>query len=367
VVKRRAWLFALAAPSAALAACDTLIGLSEPTVSDQDAGADAWTPDALGTDVQAVDVPPERAEAGDVVDAPASDRDSEPDATAWPPACAPDGACSSTSLCIPPYGLCEPFCSPVAPCPATAYCVTPDDSGSAFGGCVAGDYGCLGSVKYPPQSGPTVDVSVTLLDALGGLAAQVPGGILVSACDAKDLPCANPLATATTDDAETVTLHLPNAGDGFHGYLDLTGSSFTEQLVYWSHPITSGNLAILVGNSLVYQYAFPSATTTRGRLWIIAEGCVGTPAFGASFALSNTDPQTVLEVYGGGTTIVPDADAFPPTQWAIGTSLVAYGFADNAPTGPMTVTTTYAGKRVGTMQVDLRAGAVVEAVLTPTP
>jgi hypothetical protein len=193
-----------------------------------------------------------------------------------------------------------------------------------------------------------------------------PPGILVSACGESDLPCATPLATGTTDDAGTVGLHLPNAGDGFHGYLDVTGPSFTEQLVYFSHPVTSGNLTVLAGDSLVYQYVFPSGTTTRGRLWIIAEGCVGTPAFGASFAISNADPQTVYEVYAGLTTIA-DADIFPPTQWVTGSSLVAYGFADNAPTGPTTVTTTYAGQPVGSMHVYLRAGAVVQAVLAPTP
>jgi hypothetical protein len=225
---------------------------------------------------------------------------------------------------------------------------------------VSADYGCAGNIAYPPQSGPTVDLQVTVL--YFEYEAPLPN-IPVSACDASDLTCANPLATGTSDTAGTVALRVPNAGDGFRGFLYAAPNGWWPQFAYWSSPLASGSVTLVMGPS---NLAGPTPDPGHGVLWIFAEGCSSTPAFGASLSIAGTDSRTQITMTSDGFT-ASALTTFP--TWTGTPTDVAYAmaFVNDIPVGNASVTTTYGGARVGNATVPIRDGALVSLVLGPTP
>jgi hypothetical protein len=344
VLSRARPLLALAAIAAVVAACDALIGLSDPSVR-ADAAGDGRTGADAATDVLDLD-------GGDT-------------GPGRPTACLSMDACSSPGFtCVPQFNLCEPSCSPLAPCASTSECIAAN-MGTALGVCEGADYDCLGSVSYAPQMGPTVDVTVTLV----AVATSLAPNITVRACDTSDSVCAHPRAAGTTNANGVVALQLPNAGDGFRGYFDLTAPGMAEELQYWSFPLTPGTLTVLADIDGTWNNAFQATDPSRGRLWVTAEGCSWTPAFGATLSVSGSDSETVIAMVDG-FQLDEDASVFPVNSYEFVTNapgLWAYALVNDVPVGTPTITTTYSGARVGTMQVITRPGVVTSVVLAPTP
>jgi len=122
-------------------------------------------------------------------------------------------------------------------------------------------------------------------------------------------------------------------------------------LVFWSFPITSGNLAVTVFNASNWTWGFHDADLSLGELWVIAQACNSTPALGATLSVSGADSG--LEYVR---TFTTDTG-----------STVAWGSVVDLPVGTSTLTTTHAGTRLGTMNVNLRPGVLTSVVLGPTP
>ena len=87
--------------------------------------------------------------------------------------------------------------------------------------------------------------------------------------------------------------------------------------------------------------------------------CRGTPAYGASLAVSSADAATRLG-YVGASGIVAGASSFPSTNDAM-------AYVTNVPGAATSLVTTYAGQTVNTLEVALRPSVLVAVVLAPTP
>jgi hypothetical protein len=338
----RAFLVACAVVAiSAFAGCNALIGLGEPTVGGEADGS------LLDGAIEGPDAPA-NGEAG----------------VTWPAPCSAQNECPSGTICDPYYQLCEPTCSgdQVKPCPSNAGCFRLVDAGVA-GDCVAGDYVCLGSVTFDSPTAPLIHVALLLTDVPSD---APPPLATVRACAKNDAACANPVATSTSDALGRAEFVLPTGAHGFDGYLDITGTSSTgeplmEQLFYNSAPWTSDvQQYVTVGSASSTQTGWPATfDPARAQMIVLAVACSFTPAFGALLAVSAADSRTTI-AYPEGLGFSYDA-GFPAQD----NNALAY--VANVPGAGTTLTTTYQGVRVGTMDVVLRPGVIVIAYLEPTP
>jgi hypothetical protein len=116
-------------------------------------------------------------------------------------------------------------------------------------------------------------------------------------------------------------------------------------------------------------YEFGTTDPSRGRLWITGEGCSSTPAFGATLSVSGSDSETLIAM-ADGISVDPGLNVFPANTSTLAPlvpGVWAYALVNDVPVGTTTLTTTYSGSRVGTMQVSIRPGAITSVVLAPTP
>jgi hypothetical protein len=228
------------------------------------------------------------------------------------------------------------------------------------------NYSCLGHVRNPAPTASTIGVFVRLTDVSND--DQPAANVSVRACAKSDAECVDPVFTGTTDSTGTANLTLPITGDGFDGYADCTGSSASgaalmEELVFGSQPVVEAGewFRVTIDTAANQQRGWPAVIDpSRAQMIVVAYACLGTDAFGASLAVSAADQQTML-AYDGPDGLSTTDTTFP--EWQNN----ALAYVANIPGTSTTVTTTYQGQRVGSMDVALRPGIDVVAYLGPTP
>jgi hypothetical protein len=338
-----------------MAACNGLIGLSEPTVA------------AGGADASGAEADVETPEAAATADAGGAEAGADPDAApAWPARCALDAgdACPDGLHCDPNVLLCAKACDPSTPCPSGSACF-PIQPPLAPGDCIGGDYECIGNVKPETPTAPSIRLTFTFHDTSTGAAPAA--GATVRVCARADAACSSPVATVVTDATGSIDLQIPTGTTGFDGYLDITGPSTSgeplqETLFYFGRPLVRDSLGsswTLSSESSLQSYWPATMDPARAQLMIVAGACYGTPAFGASIDVSTADAQTVFDVFGPQGPL--QAQTFVPV---VGNALA---YVANVPGPSATVTTRYRGNPVGSMEVVLRPGVLVTGYLGPTP
>ena len=284
------------------------------------------------------------------------------------PECDLGKTCALPLVCDESDLLCEPACDATQPCGAGNFCrlATP---GSVDGNCIGPDYECLGHV--PPLPAPTATyfaLTTTYLDVSSG--SGVPAvGLTVNACAKTDASCAAPVGTAMTGASGSALLEVPAGTVGFDGYLDVAGPSgdggaILETLVFSSEPVLADGFGhttnVTTAAALQQSVAVLGALDpTRAQLLVFDEACRATPAFGASIAVSSADGASKVG-YVGPTGIAAGASSFPVNAEAL-------AYAVNVPGPTTTLTTTFGGQMVNTLDVVLRPNVLVTAYLTASP
>jgi len=284
------------------------------------------------------------------------------------PECDPGKTCALPLVCDESDLLCEPACDTAHPCGAGTFCrlATP---GAIGGNCIGPDYECLGHVPAPPAPTATYFALTTVyMDVSSGVG--VPAvGLTVKACAKTDATCATPVGTGMTGPSGSALVEVPAGTAGFDGYLDVTGPSgdggaILETLVFSSEPVLadgSGPTTNVTTAAALQQSvaALGTLDPTRAQVLVLDDACRMTPAFGATIALSSADGATKL-AYVGPTGIAAGASSFPVNADAL-------AYAVNVPGPTTTLTTTYGGQTVNTLDVVLRPNVLVTAYLTASP
>jgi len=240
------------------------------------------------------------------------------------------------------------------------------------------DWSCLGHVTLALPAKPTLAWQVEPIDIVS---AKPFPGLAVQACPAGDGPCANPVATATTDATTGIaTLSVPSGQEGFTGFWQAQPTGDVPNLLFSNIPIRNdvqvdGRQQWSAGEVLV-------ALGSGGVQWDSTKGIVGfqihdcnssflhqdtTPSpggprvvgQGVSVSISSTAPGIVAGYFLG------DTLSTTATQ----TDASGQGGFVNVPEGWVTFTAKLAatGQTIGTASVYSKAGALTGTVLAPSP
>lgn len=204
------------------------------------------------------------------------------------------------------------------------------------------DFSCIDSYEWPRATGAAA-MTVRVLDILSQ--APIPG-LTASICPFVDLNCAEPLATAVTDDsgeAALATDALLNAsGVEIPTFIKLQASpEYPAAFSFSDEPVHQVELRTLSVASFSSEAVFEALFATqrdpaRGFIYVLDFDCQGESTTGLTLSASTADAETV-QFYLTDTTSVAVGS---------GTTQQAGGGFYNIPAGPVTVTSRDADERV---------------------
>jgi hypothetical protein len=284
-------------------------------------------------------------------------------------ACAATKDCAALASCVgacpSPVGSCAAACETAHPTGVTA--------GRPFLDCelsacdvACQSFACVGSVKWPAPTSPTVTFKYRPTDFASG---KPLVGATVKVCAATDTPCATPSAMYTTDSTGVATVTAPSSPGGIAGYLEVSQAGSMTTLDFLELPAGNATLDVMgaiIGGVVLSTSTWTTLTKavgitpdpTRGYLTFIAEDCALSAATGVKVTVSTSDAKTKSVYIAGGI----------PSSTAPSTDASGEGAVINLPAGPGTVTgTDAAGKKFSSEPVVFRAGAVTLAGVIVTP
>ena len=225
---------------------------------------------------------------------------------------------------------------------------------------------CVGSVVNPAPTMAMYTFPLVLTDFLSG---QPAVGATVKVCALSDGACANPLSRSTTGANGTAMVTAPSSPAGIDGYLEISGDMLVTALSYsiFSDPTkifvpSNGIRGQVVSKSTFGALAgvigvMPDAT--RGHLVVRAKGCADDSLANAKLSVSTADASSTTAYFSGGL----------PSMSAKATDSSGLVTAVNLPVGlaSVSVTLTSSGMTLGKLPVQVRAGALTQLNLGPTP
>jgi hypothetical protein len=248
-----------------------------------------------------------------------------------------------------------------------------DKADLAFSGCrrtncavECASWSCLGSVTWPAPTTKTAELTLTLSEYRTGM---VVSGATVKVCKLDDAACASPLSSGTTGADGKVKVTVNTAASGVDGYFEISSPDLVTILSYvrFLDPkqfIADGALFPIVFSkdtfALLAGVAGITPDDARGHVGFLTRDCSSSSAAGVSAALSTADASSQL-LY-----ITPDG---LPSSSITATTTAAFGAFVNVPPGASKITGTVAatGQKLGSVDVQVRAGAFTTVNLVPSP
>lgn len=227
-------------------------------------------------------------------------------------------------------------------------------------------WACLGSVTWPAPTVATAELTLTLNEFRTGMPVS---GATVKVCKLDDAACASPTSTGTTGADGTVKVTVNTAPSGVDGYFEISSPDLVTILSYvrFMDPkqfIVDGTLFPIVFSKDTFATlaAFGDVTPdpARGHVGFLSRDCSSTSAPGVSASLSTADASSKLFY------ITPDG---LPSSTITETTTAAFGAFVNVPAGATKITGTLAAtsKKLGSVDVQVRAGAFTTVNLVPSP
>jgi hypothetical protein len=229
------------------------------------------------------------------------------------------------------------------------------------------NWGCLGSVVFPPPKRPKVRVSLPLYELISK---QPVADILVRPCARLDVSCSNPLAAPVAPDAKGIVSFDVDAN--FDGYAEILPTlqdggapNYVPSLAFFSPPPSDDTvyaaLLLLTPSSLTTLAAAAgnAIDPKLGALFFVAQNCTGKAAEGVSVNTDRTEATTK------GFYLIKGL----PSETASATDAAGYGGFINVPTGYVRVNATVhdTGKPIGGTSVLVRPSTITYVYLVPSP
>jgi hypothetical protein len=226
-----------------------------------------------------------------------------------------------------------------------------------------------------PKSAGSITFSITIVDILGE---QPFVGATAKACDKRDLLCATPFDTKSTDARGFVELTVPAGTGGFDGYVDLTGGNngggTTESEIFpaiW-YPVPNivssgwrGRIQFVSRASFTGLALLTSATIDkdRGHFAAAAQDCNFSAAGSVTFDADTKDDLTTVFYFVMGSPKTNATQTDP--QSGIG------GYI-NLPANGLTLVTAYVPvgdmiKTIGALTFIIRPGTFTTTSIPPIP
>jgi hypothetical protein len=189
-------------------------------------------------------------------------------------------------------------------------------------------------------------------------------GLEVRVCQQFDADCLSPSYTATTLMDGTCMLDLPTLDRWFHGYIQVSGSSYITDRIFIAHEIQPG-----------VQLSYGEITTAdvdslleptgllrddrRALLSVTSVDCVGVGVPGITVDIDGYDTNTALVYWNTGAL----------SNTAMSTDFTGLAVFVNAVPGPHRITTVHAatGRTVASFDLTMAAGTMTSVALPPTP
>jgi hypothetical protein len=299
-------------------------------------------------------------------------------------ACATNLDCQSHALCRENCvtGDCVGACNAAYPAGDVLY----NAYTNAIGGACATDcrignnWTCAGHVTWPTTRADTRVLDVTLTNPEQG---PLPAGLTVKLCDAVDTACAVPVGGQVAMTNGTTSMTFVDAGPtaingrnfGLNGYLDVSAPNIDPPpvmptLAYWGFPLSEANAVLATSfpvfsrlemNSLLGSAGDGNAVADgAGQIGAVALDCIGNQAPGVVVVATTASGAILRPYYFRAMSMLVQSDATDRD------GLVLFA---NVPPGTVTLTATPSGfdAPVSTERVFVRAGAVTEVGLAPTP
>ncbi len=237
-------------------------------------------------------------------------------------------------------------------------------------------WSCLGSVKTEPENSAEPTLSRYRLSGFSSRTGL--SGVVVKACNTRDISCSAPLTTTTTDESGYANQNVPKFFAGYYEVAPLTpdggggGLSLLGTLIY-PGTLTKASLPDEVATD---DQSFPVLTAPEldlvgsvletkpepqlGHVLFGAVDCEGNPASGVSATLSVRDRKTV-SFYND--------DTGTPTSTLRETKARGEAGFFNVPTNLVTIEARVEsiGKRLGTFTVLVRPAQVTIIAIQATP
>jgi len=229
------------------------------------------------------------------------------------------------------------------------------------------NWGCLGTVVFPPAAKPKVKISIPFYELISK---QPATNFLVRPCARLDVSCANPLSAPVAPDAKgVVTLDVDANFDGYAEIIptfpDGGPPNYVPALAFFSPPPSNDTLyAALL---LLTPASLTSLAATAGNaidpklgaVFFVAQNCAGKPADGVSVVTDRTEATTK------GFYLIKGL----PSETASATDAAGYGGFINLPTGYVRVNATVhdTGKTIGGTSVLVRPSTITYVYLVPSP
>jgi hypothetical protein len=242
----------------------------------------------------------------------------QPDAAQGCQECIKGKACQASQTCAVDLeceltGHCSYAC-PTPDCSAACLARSPDAGAfvaaalsvglPCYTPCAVGHYWrCIGSVSWPFAKGTSQTAALTLSDPSPNHVGAKYAGSIVKACGSGDQPCANPLATATSDATGVANVPLPTLPPppvfGYQGYFDIQSPSGATPpfLFFLAFPLSETNapLTAPIPTTADFQQSMSLVHVTpiagRGHLSVTAEDCLFIPAADVTVTVDGLDAQ----------------------------------------------------------------------------
>lgn len=273
--------------------------------------------------------------------------------------CSVDGDCAKFGAARCESHVC------VAADGAAADSAAPDAGGDAYDPV----WGCLGHVTPPTFPKPMVNVSVPLVNLLGGAPVTA---IDAKVCAKSDVACATPMGPTVNPNSQGIlTFTLPA---GFDGYVDMKSNgpvddaglpAYIPALVFFSPPLSQDLIYLTIPllspaalGSLAAQFG-NTVDPTLGAPFAAVDDCQAKPAAGASVSIDKADASTRTFYFVNNL----------PTESTTQTDKSGYAGFINVPPGIRDLTAQVAdgGAFIGKVSVLVRPSTITYTVLPPTP
>ena len=161
---------------------------------------------------------------------------------------------------------------------------------------------CAGNVSWPSPRSTTATIHFELRDYKSGV--SIPGAS-VSACDAVDIDCADPLGRGTSDPTGVASMLVTNAANtagqlnlGVTGYLKVTSPDYGPYYEFWGFPLSEsdlyiyGELSTPASQQQITAAVGVALEPSRGIVSVAVYDCAENPAAGVDVSLSSADSST---------------------------------------------------------------------------
>jgi hypothetical protein len=248
-----------------------------------------------------------------------------------------------------------------------------DKDDLAFSGCrrnncavECASWSCLGSVTWPAPTVATAELTLMLKEFRTGMTVS---GATVKFCKLDDAACTSPTSSGTSGADGKVKISVSTGPTGVDGYFEISSPDLVTILAYvrFMDPkqfIADAELSptVFSKDTFAALSAFAEITPdpARGHVGFLTLDCAQSYAAGVSASLTTADASSK--------TLYITSDGLPSST-ITATTTTAFGAIVNVPPGPTNITGKVAatGQKIGSADVQVRAGAFTTVNLVPSP